>query len=114
MRLLQSTWRYADAADLACQGVSRVESFATTLGLVSCAVLPVAWWARPRVGAAGQQTMWSLAALLVGVMQVMVCMFLVPGGCWAGHTMSHLVAAAAPWVVAAGIFRSAVAPAPSP
>lgn len=111
---MQQQWslRYADLADVACLANGRAEEFAyagTALALVAAGV---AWWARGRVAAAGQQGLWAIASCLVGVMHVLGAMFLVPSRCLSGHLFGTFVGAASPWLLAAGILRSGVAPTP--
>jgi len=104
--------RFADLADVACLANHRAQSFAWAGTALALVVAVIAWWSRPRVAALGQQTLWALAACLAAVMHVLCAMFFVPSGCLSGHLFSELVGAASPWLLAAGLFRTGVAPAP--
>lgn len=104
------TLRYAEAAELACLAAERAVEFAWSGTLVAAVAAGVAWRTRHRAAAAGHQGMWALVMLLLGAMHVLGAMFLVPSGCMSGHLFGRLLSAASPWVFAAGIFRSGVAP----
>ncbi len=101
---------YADPADLACGAMETPE----TASMVGCALglaaIAFAWWYRPRVAREGDQNTWAAIALLIGVAQVLTAMWLVPMGCLSGHALSSFVGYASPWIISAGLFRSAIVP----
>lgn len=105
--------RYADLADVACLANARAEEFAYGGTAVAIVAAAAAWRTRAKVAAAGQQGLWAIAAALAGVMHVICAMFLVPPRCLSGHLFGELLGAASPWFLAAGLFRSGVAPTPS-
>lgn len=106
--------RYADLADVACLANARAEQFAYGGTAVALVAAVAAWRARERVAVAGQQGLWAVAALLAGVMHVLCAMFLVPPRCLSGHLFGVFLGAASPWLLAAGLLRSGVAPTPPP
>lgn len=105
--------RYAVEAELACLPAQRALDFAYSGTALAALAALAAWALRDRAATAGQHGLWALASLLAGAMHVILAMFWVPTGCLSGALMGRLLGAAAPWVLAAGLFRTGVAPPPA-
>ncbi|MEZ4390302.1 MAG: hypothetical protein R3A48_04335 [Polyangiales bacterium] len=106
--------RYAVEAELACLPAQRALEFAHRGAALAALAALAAWALRRRAAAAQQQGMWALASMLAGAMHVILAMFWVPTGCLSGALFGRLLGAAAPWVLAAGLLRTGVAPPPAP
>jgi hypothetical protein len=103
-----------EAPDLACVDTARAEQVAVLLGLLALVAVATAWRTRDRAAAAGHGTLWAFSALLVGALQTVLTLALVPPGCAVPHTVAWMLGCASPWVLAAGFFRTGVAPPPPP
>ncbi len=103
-----------ETPDLACVDTPRAEQIAVLLSLGALLAVATAWRTRDRVAAAGHGALWAAAALLAGAVQAVVTLGLVAPGCTVGHTVGWMLACASPWVLAAGFFRTGVAPPPPP
>jgi len=100
------------AAEVLCQGSARAHSAAATLTFVALFALGFAWWGRDKVAAAGHQLPWSLVCVLLATLHGMVIFALIPTGCLARDDLSVMVGSLAPWLLAAALVRSGVAPLP--
>lgn len=103
-----------EAPDLACVDTPRAEQVAVLLLLFALLGVATAWRTRDRAAAAGHATLWSVSALLVAAMQTVGTLALVAPGCATSHTVAWMLGCASPWVLAAGFFRTGVAPTPPP
>lgn len=108
----QLQMQYADARDLVCVGVASSEHAAYVMAAASLPAIVFAWWYRPRAAVDDLHGTWAAVALLLGILQVIVCFWLSPTGCVSGHAASIFAGCASPWLVVAGLFRAAVAPRP--
>lgn len=101
-----------DAMSLACGGLRAADAFSSWVcaAALAGAALTVAY--RARAAVAGQHGLWSAVLLLLGVCHVMASMWLVPMGCLSSSALVSFVGYASPWLVAAMLMRSAVAPTP--
>ena len=104
----------ADVTDLVCQATDSAEHLAALLAVLAVTVVCTAWIVRDRVAVAGHQGPWALCSLLCAALHLIAALALVPMGCLTAHTVGILLGATAPWFVAAGLFRSGVAPSPPP
>ncbi len=102
--------RPSEPAELVCLVSERAVDFAWSGTVVAIIAAGVAWRTRDRAAAVDHHGLWALVMLLLGALQVLGAMFLVPSGCLSGHLFGRLLGAASPWVLAAGIFRAGVAP----
>ncbi len=100
-----------DAMDVACGALRDAESLSTWAAVASLGAVAFAWWHRGRAASGGQHGVWAAIMALAGAAQVLVAMWLVPMGCLSWHALALFVGNATPWLVAAGLFRAAVAPA---
>lgn len=103
-----------EAPDLACVDTPRAEQIAVLAALAALLAVATAWRTRDRVAAAGHSFMWALSCLLLAVMQTVVTLAFVAPGCATPHTYAWMIGCASPWVLAAGFFRTGVAPPPPP
>ena len=103
-----------ETPDLACIDTPRAEQIAVLCAVVGLLAVATAWRTRDRAAAAGHVTLWSMSALLVGALQTVVTLMLVAPGCAVAHTVTWMLACASPWALAAGFFRTGVAPLPPP
>ena len=103
-----------ETPDLACVDTPRAEQIAILLGLVAMVAVVTAWRTRDRVAVAGHGTLWAISSLLVGALQTVLTLALVAPGCANAHTVGWMLAWASPWALAAGFFRTGVAPPPPP
>lgn len=103
-----------EAPDLACIDTPRAEQIAVLLGLSALLAVATAWRTRDRAAAAGHATLWALSALMAAAIQTLVTLALVAPGCATSHTFAWMLGCASPWVLAAGFFRTGVAPPPPP
>lgn len=111
--LLQPLGRgLSDAADLSCLAASDHPEAATAVAVAGIVAAYVSYRARDRVAEAGHGTLWAVCALLVMAIACVGLLSLVPLGCVTDRTYLTLVGAAAPWVLAALVVRSGVAPPP--
>lgn len=92
--------------------MSRATHLAVMLALVGVFAAATAWRVRDRIAVDGHQSMWAMSSLLCGVLHVVVCLMLIPVGCTSTDALTAIVASALPWVLAAGLFRTGVAPIP--
>lgn len=103
-----------ETPDLACIDTPRAEQIAVLLGLVALLAVATAWRTRDRAAGAGHATLWATAALLMGALQTVLTLWLVAPGCATTHTFAWMLGCASPWALAAGFFRTGVAPPPPP
>lgn len=117
--MLVHRWQFAPrplvgSPDLACLDTPRAEQVAVLLGLLALLGVATAWRLRDRAAAAGHATLWAASALLLGGFQTVLTLALVAPGCADGQTVAWMVGCASPWALAAGFFRTGVAPPPPP
>lgn len=103
-----------EAPDLACIETPRAEQIAVLLGVVALLAVATAWRTRDRAAARGHGSLWAASALLMGALQTVVTLGLVAPGCATAHTVAWMLGCASPWALAAGFFRTGVAPPPPP
>ena len=103
-----------ETPDLACIDTPRAEQIAVLFALFALFAVAAAWRTRDRVAAAGHTTLWSMSALLVAALQTVLSLALVAPGCATAHTVAWMLGCASPWALAAGFFRTGVAPPPPP
>lgn len=101
-----------DPADIGCQSMDQAIHLAVTLAIVGTLVAGVAWRVRNRIAMDGHQFMWALSSLLCGALHIVAALMLIPIGCTSADNASQVVASALPWALAAGLFRTGVAPIP--
>jgi uncharacterized membrane protein len=105
---------YADAADLACAGAQSAETVAQVGCALGFAAVVFAWEYRARAALEDDHRTWAAIAFLVSVAHVLAAMWAVPIGCLSGHLLTTFVGYASPWLIAALLFRIAIAPTPAP
>ncbi len=112
MRLQPHGTGLSDASDLTCLAASDHPEAATAVALVGLVVAYVAYRSRDRVAEAGHGNLWAICALLLMLIACVGLLSLVPLGCVTDRTYLTLVGVGSPWVLAALVVRSGVAPPP--
>lgn len=100
-------------ANLACLDATVSSTALTAVALVGLGLVVIAWRLRVAVAIEGHGTAWALAIVLTAVLCGLFLLVQVPLGCTSEPVVLSVIAALSPWLVAALVVRSGIAPPPS-